>query len=68
MDMTHALDLDASAVGFHPFSRDDTLNYQANRWLHDDPQALEDFRTAAPSSTSSICARRSSVGRAPGAV
>ena len=51
MDMTHALDLDASAVGFHPFSRDDTLNYQANRWLHDDPQALEDFRTAAPSST-----------------
>jgi|GEM_PF-6992792 len=33
MDVTHALDLDAPAIGFRHLSSNSFLNLQANRWL-----------------------------------
>ena len=50
MDVTHALDLDAPAIGFRHLSSNSFLNQQANRWLTTE-QAVYDFLPVLPLTT-----------------
>lgn len=50
MDVTHALDLDAPAIGFRHLSSNSFLNLQANRWLATE-QAVADFLPVLPRTT-----------------
>ena len=50
MDVTHALDLDAPAIGFQQLSGNSFLNLQANRWLVTE-QAAADFLPVVPRTT-----------------
>ena len=50
MDVTHALDLDAPAIGFQHLSGNSFLNLQANRWLVTE-QAAADFLPVVPRTT-----------------
>lgn len=50
MDVTHALDLDAPAIGFQHLSGNSLLNLQANRWLVTE-QAAANFLPVVPRTT-----------------
>ena len=50
MDVTHALDLDAPAIGFRHLSSNSFLNLQANRWLTTE-QAVAAFLPVLPRTT-----------------